>query len=352
MDDPRDASPDSSAFRGYQSVKTLLIVAILGGLAAVVAYAVQAGSPAQFVSMVSMGFLLAGASATVGGLLGFLFGIPRALQSDQDLTSEQGSAAEAPDHRRRPYVGNTSLEQISDWLTKILVGVGLTQLANLPTALAALGTFAAPALGGLASAAIFAPTAGVYFTLVGFFLSYLWTRLYLPSLFAESDFRTLIGSAEQRGEEKLSKAIKKVDDARKAGGLDTDKPGSPPTRALWVDDQPENNEYPRQLLENLLRIEFDTRLSTEDGLAAITSDPERYALVLTDLGRPGDRQAGYTLLREMRQRDIQLPVIIFSVRGGPDVDREARRRGAYRATNSPSDLVEAVAEVVRERGSA
>ena len=349
MDEDRPSSTDDSAFRGYQSVKTLLIVAIVGGLAAVVSYAIQAGSPAQFVSMVSVGLLLAGASATVGGLLGFLFGIPRALQNDQDVSMDQGLATEAPDHRRRPYVGNTSLEQISDWLTKILVGVGLTQLANLPAGLSAFGTFAAPALGGLPSAAVFAPAAAVYFMLVGFFLSYLWTRLYLPSLFAESDLRALIGSAEQRGENRAIKAIKTATDAGKAAGLDTEKPGSSPLRALWVDDQPSNNEYERKILENSLGIEFDTRLSTEEALAALAGDPQPYALVLTDMGRPGDRQAGYTLLNEMRHRGIQLPVIIFSARGGPDVDREARRRGAYRATNSPSGLVEAVTEVVRQR---
>ena len=61
---------------------------------------------------------IAGAAAVVGGVVGFLFGIP--------LTSKQRAAA-ANDSQYEP---NTNLEQVSDWLTKIIVGVGLVQLGR------------------------------------------------------------------------------------------------------------------------------------------------------------------------------------------------------------------------------
>jgi hypothetical protein len=59
--------------------------------------------------------ILSAASLITGGFFGFLFGIPRSL-------STPGPSFVQP---------NTNLEQISDWLTKILVGVGLTQIGTI-----------------------------------------------------------------------------------------------------------------------------------------------------------------------------------------------------------------------------
>jgi hypothetical protein len=70
---------------------------------------------------------IAAASGLVGGLLGFLFGIPRTVQGT-------GASTSGPQ-----YDANTNLEQVSDWLTKILVGVGLVQIGR---ALPALGKLA------------------------------------------------------------------------------------------------------------------------------------------------------------------------------------------------------------------
>jgi hypothetical protein len=66
--------------------------------------------------------MVAAASALAEGLLGFLFGIPRALSSDTGSgTSKVGSR----------LVANTNLEQVSDWFTKIIVGATLVQLGSL-----------------------------------------------------------------------------------------------------------------------------------------------------------------------------------------------------------------------------
>jgi hypothetical protein len=73
--------------------------------------------------------IVAVAAACVGGLLGFLFGIPKLLQGPlpaSEKTGETGAANIAPMPRR--FLGtNTSLEEISDWLTKIIIGLGLVQ---------------------------------------------------------------------------------------------------------------------------------------------------------------------------------------------------------------------------------
>lgn len=127
-------------------------------------------------SVFSLALLLGLAALAGGGLVGFLFGVPRRLQ--------KSSPANAANTR---YVGNTNLEQISDWLTKILVGVGLTQILQIPTQLQRLTAFLSPALGGQPSSQIFALGLLGYFSIAGFLIGYLATRLLLGRAFIEAD---------------------------------------------------------------------------------------------------------------------------------------------------------------------
>jgi len=62
-----------------------------------------------------VGLFLAGASTVAGSLVGFLFGVPQYRRPDHSSTRNANSTT----------TPNTNLEQISDWLTKIIVGVGL-----------------------------------------------------------------------------------------------------------------------------------------------------------------------------------------------------------------------------------
>lgn len=75
------------------------------------------------------------ASTAVGYLLGFLFGIPRSLQKPNSVQASDpasGGAGNAEPAKTklagtRAFISNTSLEEISDWLTKIIIGIGLVQ---------------------------------------------------------------------------------------------------------------------------------------------------------------------------------------------------------------------------------
>ena len=100
------------------------------GLALVVLYALQFERPIA-ISVVATGVAAAGASAFVGGLLGFLFGIPRALQGDHPDGPRAADGSGRDGLPAASYRANTNLEQISDWLTKILVGVGLVQIGEI-----------------------------------------------------------------------------------------------------------------------------------------------------------------------------------------------------------------------------
>jgi len=157
----------------------LLMVAGVGTVGIVV-YSTQF-SLGEAIPVMTVGVLVAAASMLVGGLLGFLFGIPRTLQSQ-----ESPAAGEEPQYR-----ANTNLEQISDWLTKILVGVGLVQLGKAGSALGSLGDRLGPGLGAQASSPTVGITIMVTFSIIGFLLSFLWTRIYLRGAFQAADVETI-----------------------------------------------------------------------------------------------------------------------------------------------------------------
>lgn len=138
------------------------------------------------------------ASVAVGGFLGFLFGIPRLLQglqhtapvaialADGGMTNRTAdNAMSAPLSR---FAGNTNLEDISDWLTKIIVGLSLVQAGNIYSGfLGAQSRFVNFAMdNAMGSGAMFA--AMVLSGLVaGFLFFYLETRTRLTILLASAD---------------------------------------------------------------------------------------------------------------------------------------------------------------------
>ena len=130
-------------------------------------------------SAFAVGLLVASAALVVGGLLGFLFAIPRSLA--------------VPGGRTEGLTTNTNLEQISDWLTKILVGLGLVELGSLRHETGLLVDAVGPALAPESDRR--AVTLGILtlFSVSGFLLAYLATRVDLARMFAqaESELRSL-----------------------------------------------------------------------------------------------------------------------------------------------------------------
>jgi hypothetical protein len=147
---------------------------------------------------------VSGASLLVGGTLGFLFGIPRTLQQGE---AEPDDDAGAAGKKHLDYRVNTNLEQISDWLTKMLVGVGLTQINAIPGKLDGLATAIGEGMGSAASDKTFALATLVHFLVLGFLFGYLWTRLFLASAFRQADLAalgTLATKVEETKEEMVA----------------------------------------------------------------------------------------------------------------------------------------------------
>lgn len=117
-------------------------------------------------------------------------------------------------------------------------------------------------------------------------------------------------------------------------------------RILWVDDEPENNVFVRQALE-ALDIEFTLCRSTEDALAVLRT--QTFDAIISDMGRPPDRRAGYTLLDTARRNGYAGPFFIFALEGSSRENRaEARRRGAQGSTDRADELIRSVLRSMRE----
>lgn len=141
--------------------------------------------------------MIAGACFGAGALTGFLFGIPRLLEN------RNGNASNGLEQ-------NDNLVQISDWLTKIIVGVGLTQITLLGPALIKIGEKLAPTFNAEpVTGSNLAIGTVLYFTITGFLSGYLWTRIHFYRLLAQT------GRDVQKLEEELEQKEKEITEKEK-----------------------------------------------------------------------------------------------------------------------------------------
>jgi hypothetical protein len=162
--------PDSQPAGGGTPVRNqragwMFSIPVLGvlGVAVTFAYVWQLGGGKRW-SVFATAIAIAGAAAVVGGVVGFLFGIP--------LTSKQRAAGSGDSQ----YETNTNLEQVSDWLTKIIVGVGLVQIGRALPALTKLAKSLNEPLGGKPYGGAFGLGLTIFYALLGFLFLYLWSR--------------------------------------------------------------------------------------------------------------------------------------------------------------------------------
>ena len=174
---------------------TLLSGSLLIGCLVIPFYAAQTDSLGQFASVVGVAIAVACSALLIGGLLGFLFGIPRTLQQEVSQATEQNRMDQ---QQETNYAVNTNLEQISDWLTKILVGVGLTQVSTLPKALGEYAEFVGKGLGSFPNSGVFSIALLLFFLIDGFLISYLWTRLYLAGALRHADASSRLTAVETK----------------------------------------------------------------------------------------------------------------------------------------------------------
>jgi Response regulator receiver domain/TIR domain len=108
-----------------------------------------------------------------------------------------------------------------------------------------------------------------------------------------------------------------------------------PRTVLWVDNNPDNNILERHAMETY-NIRFELARSTGEALAKL--DNAKFDAIISDMGRPQDHHAGYTLLEDLRGKGNMTPYFIYSAANNPERLKEALQRKAQGATNQSDEL--------------
>ncbi len=184
-----ETTEGSSSSRPFSWVKhatpwlvLLALGILLGGIAWIWIYAFN--TPGSHWSYVAVGMLTALAALLVGFFTGFLIGVPRSVSSGQVRLSKNGVSP------------SSNLAEISDWLTKLLLGAGLVSLSRLGGPIGRLIDDVAGGLHGVNSdAAIFQAakvTSGaimiafaVLGLLVGYIVTSTWYERRLEKVFSK-----------------------------------------------------------------------------------------------------------------------------------------------------------------------
>lgn len=268
-------------------------------------------------------FLWGIASIAAGAAAGFLFGIPRVGRPNSDTKAAgadsppataalRAQAADSPsassraaDYSMRP---NTNLEEVSDWLTKIIVGLGLVHLKDIESIVQRTAINAAAAIAADPNAAHVSTATAliVGLAIVGFFGGYIYTRLFLQGAFARSDAQ-------------LNRARSRIESA--VAGVPTEEPtdsqqGSMPSAAQMraaTEVERIAADDPRAAIEKMLELaaEYErVRTSLPSGaertrqmtgvigrMSVVALGAESQLSKFSASSRPGERLAAVVILK-------------------------------------------------------
>lgn len=114
---------------------------------------------------------------------------------------------------------------------------------------------------------------------------------------------------------------------------------------LWVDDKSANNTYERIALEQLGYC-FTLASSTEEALSLVYK--KDYKIIISDMERQGDADAGYLLLKQLRLQGLNIPYIIYTGYCNLDSQKEAKFKGASGLTDNPEKLIELIVKIDKQ----
>ncbi|CUW40526.1 conserved membrane protein of unknown function(containing TPR-like domain,247-408) [Magnetospirillum sp. XM-1] len=180
---------DSGAVIDWFTLR-FFVVGPIGILIAAISAGFNTDSLGSGLRVLGLGMVFAGASAISGWIIGLLFGIPKSVNRDSDGGGTNGNKAISK--------ANTNLEDISDWLTKTIVGVTLTGLFTLPSYIwQAAGKINALGFKWEAGGQLLAVSIFFYFTGGGFWTGYVGTRTLLSHMFGKFDRSLAEGQSEK-----------------------------------------------------------------------------------------------------------------------------------------------------------
>lgn len=199
-------------------------------------------------------FAVAGACYLSGGAIGFIFAIPKSAQGKtgnaQPTTANLGPLTD-------DYGDNTSLEEISDWLTKIVVGLGLTQFREILHFVRSAAEKMNTALQSCELVEskidyyVFAYGVIVFYFLSGAIVGYMWTRIDFRRILSQSKRNLLrIKNLEEANSELRSDIVNKLGAADLSQTEELDDPNLLATvsaivknQRIRVEDDPQKNRW-------------------------------------------------------------------------------------------------------------
>lgn len=163
-----------------------------------------------------------------------------------------------------------------------------------------------------------------------------------------NDYQQRIEDMETNYRSKLDKIVQLLQDLQ-TNRVITEKPKENKTKivkrkVLWVDDYPSNNEAIIDLYRQQ-GVDFDLTLNTAQALDSLAK--EEYDLVISDIGRGSEADAGVRMIREInRHLGSPPPILIFSsVQAVKRFGKSAKKEGALIAANT-RDLVLKMTEIL------
>ncbi|GAB2488623.1 hypothetical protein GCM10027164_17290 [Algoriphagus taiwanensis] len=112
------------------------------------------------------------AAFSISFFVGILFGMPKRKDNDSDN-----------------YTLNNSLVEISEWLTKIIVGLSLVNLQNIPPYLVKIGNYIeiTTQLKNITSLKIISISLIIYYSFLGLYFGYNYMRIFLSLKYRDVD---------------------------------------------------------------------------------------------------------------------------------------------------------------------
>ncbi|WSG95372.1 response regulator [Rhizobium johnstonii] len=119
-------------------------------------------------------------------------------------------------------------------------------------------------------------------------------------------------------------------------------------RLLWVDDHPEYN----RLLIDRFTFYGSTITTAESTSEALTKLGQAFDIVISDMARKEGEREGFLLIRELKLRNIETPILIFAAGFAASRGNRSRvvRAGAYLCTNDMDVLERHVLRLHRSPG--
>jgi CheY-like chemotaxis protein len=115
---------------------------------------------------------------------------------------------------------------------------------------------------------------------------------------------------------------------------------------LWVDDVPDNNS---DIIEALRALKIDVSLAGSTDVAMRLFASQKFDLIISDMYRPPDPEAGLTLVKQLRQLGNQAPVFIFAARWAAEHTGQEADFGVQLITNSGQTLFNKAVGVLAQK---